>query len=480
MSTGIKHKALRSVAWNLAERFGVQGISLVLAVILVRLLTPEDFGLIGIVSAFFLMAEVFAQGGLGQAYVQKKTVSQVDANTVFFANVVIGLACYFLLWLLAPRIAAFYQQPLLVELVRVMGVIIVFNALRVIQVAKLTRALEFSRKAKVALFATSVSGLLGVGAALLEFGVWSLVVQQVSNASLATAGYWFVSSWRPDGKFSSRAFRRLFSFGGWVMASGLMRAVFDNLYILVIGRLFPMAQVGFYTRARTFQRVGSEQIVDAVGSVAFPIFSRVQEDKPRLKAGMQQFTAYTLLFIAPLMVLLLVVAKPLVILLLTEKWEPVIPYFQMLCLLGILYPLHASNILALQSQGRSDLNFRLAVIKNLMRVANIAIMWRWGVFYIVLGEVVVSFIALVVNTHYTRQFLGYGLWQQLRDTGAILLSSMVAGLIAYAVFLGLHGNSFVLPLVALVMALAYLLLQYFCNRNLLLEVLKLRRGIGGS
>lgn len=480
MPTGLKHKAIHGVAWNLAERFGVQAISLVLAIVLVRLLTPADFGLIGIVSAFFLVAEVFVQGGLGQAYVQKKTVSREDANTVFLTNVVCSLGCYGLLWVAAPQIAAFYQQPALVELVRVMGVIIVVNAFRVIQVAQLTRALDFSRKAKVALVATSASGITGIAAALLNFGVWSLVIQQLSNAVLATAGYWLASNWRPDGQFSSRSFRQLFAFGGWVMASGLMRAIFDNLYVLVIGRLFPVAQVGFYTRARTFQRVGSEQVVDAVGSVAFPIFSRIQEDKPRLKEGMQQYTSYTLLFIAPLMMLLIVVAEPLVILLLTEKWEPIVPYFQMLCVIGILYPLHSANILALQSQGRSDLNFRLAVIKNILRIANIAIMWRWGVFYIVLGEVVVSFLALAINTHYTRKFLDYGLWQQLCDSRAILLSSAVTGLVAYAVCQTVQGEIFALPVVFLAAALVYLLLQYFTNRNLLREVFQLRLDISGS
>ncbi|MCA1787980.1 MAG: lipopolysaccharide biosynthesis protein, partial [Desulfobacteraceae bacterium] len=349
----LKQQAVKGITWNLIERFGLQGIQLILGVWLARLLTPADYGLVGMISVFFAVATVFVASGFGAAYIQKKEVTDLDANTVFYSNLVISLLCYAGLWMAAPAIAAFYEQPQLINLTRVMGGIVIINAFNIIQMAQLTRAIDFKRKTKITLAATLASGVGGITAALLGMGVWSLVLQQMLNRILTTAGMWLTSSWRPGLQFSMESFRSLFSFGAWVLAAGIVRTVFDNIYILTIGKFFPVAQLGFYTKAKQFKNLASEQLAGSVGAVAFPVLSRMQDDPSRLRTGVRNFLTHTMVFIAPLLVTLIVVAKPFVLVLLTEKWAPMIPYMQLLCIAGFLYPIHLVNVQVLQAQGKS-------------------------------------------------------------------------------------------------------------------------------
>lgn len=470
----LKQKAVKGVSWNLIERFGLQAIKFVLAVILARLLTPADFGLIGMITVFFAVAQVFIQGGFGQAYIQKKEVTDLDASTVFYTNLVISVFLYGLLWLAAPAIAAFYDQPPLVKLTRVMGLVVVINAFNMIQVAQVTRAIDFKRKTKITLTSTLFSGAAGISAAYIGYGVWSLVIQQMANRLFTTAGFWVTSKWRPGLHFSVQSFKNLFSFGAWVLAAGIIRTVFDNIYILTIGKFFPAAQLGFYTKAKQFQRLSSQQLSGAVGQVAFPVLSRFQDDKDQLRNKARKFLTHTLAFTAPLLVILMVVAKPFVLILLTEKWAPMIPFLQILCIVGFLYPIHQINVQLLQAQGKSNLNFRIAVIKNSLRIINIAAMYRFGVVYIILGEVVCSFLALAVNTYYTKQLVNYGFWDQLKDIRQILVAAVVAGAFGYGISQASSHIYVQFMLGCSLTALCYIAFHYIFNRPFFFEILKLR------
>ncbi|MDZ7795678.1 MAG: lipopolysaccharide biosynthesis protein [Candidatus Marinimicrobia bacterium] len=439
MAAELKEKAIKGVTWNLMERFGMQGLTFILGVILARLLTPEDYGLIGMMVVFFAVADVFVKSGLGQAYVQKKEVTDLDATTIFYTNLIISALLYVVLWFAAPAISRFYEQPALLDLTRVMGVIVIIHAFNVIQQAQVRRDLDFKRKTKITIIATLLSGIAGIGAAIGGLGVWSLVIKNLSNALILTMGLWITSAWKPSLSFSLRSFREMFAFGVWILGSGILRKVFENIYKLVIGKLFPAAQLGFYTQSRNFQRIASEDMAMAVSSVAFPVFSQMQGNKVRMRQAMHRFLTHSMVIIMPLMVTLAVVAEPFVILLLTEKWAPMIPYLQLLCIVGFLYPIQSVNIQMLVAHGKSRLNFNLSLIKNALRILNIVIMYRYGVIYIILGEVAVSVISLAINTYYTKKFIDYGLLRQLKDVGIIAAGSLAAGALAFA-FMFLTAN----------------------------------------
>jgi len=470
----LKQKAIKGILWNVADRFSQQSIRFVILIILARLLLPKDFGLIGMITVFFAFAQVFIDSGFGIAYIQKKEVTDDDANTVFYTNLFISIILYGILWLAAPAISQFYDQPQLIDLTRVMGLVVVINAFNVIQMAQLIRAVNFKRKTKVTLMATLISGTSGVTAAYCGLGVWSLVIQNMMNHFLITSGLWFTSKWKPAWKFSKESFKTMFSFGSWILFASIIRRIFDNIYILSIGKFFSASQLGFYTNAKQFQMLSSVQFSEAVGVVAFPMFSQLQVDKVKLQQVMRKFLQHSLIFIAPLMLTLIVVAKPFIILLLTEKWAPMIPYLQLLCIIGVLYPLHAINVQVLIAQGKSNLNFKLSMLKNALRIINIIIMYRFGVIFIILGEIIVSLLALFVNTFYTHKLLNYGLIKQWNDINKIVLSAIISGIINYIVIMNLNNLWFMFLVGGTGTLSIFIITQYFFNKTLFMEILSLK------
>jgi len=286
---------------------------------------------------------------------------------------------------------------------------------------------------------------------------------------------WFTSSWKPDRIFSVDSFKELFSFGGWLLFAGMIRKIFDNIYILTIGKFFPLAQVGFYTQAKKIRQLSSEQVAGAIGIVAFPLFSKLQADKTKLKMAMRNFLQHTLFFLVPAMVLLIVIAKPFVILVLTGKWAPMIPYMQLLCFAGILYPIHLVNVQVLVAQGKSRLSFGLDVLKNTLRIINIIISFRFGVIFIILGEVILSIIALLINTYYTNKFVGYSFLNQLKDVYKILTISFFVGLTVYFAFSTIENYWLLLFGQTILFGCIYIGLSYFIDRKFFKEILELKK-----
>jgi O-antigen/teichoic acid export membrane protein len=470
----LKQQAIKGISWNLIERFGLHSIKLFLSVWLARLLTPADYGLVGMISVLLTVATVFVGCGLGKAYVQKKKVSNLDSNTIFYSNLFISLVCYTALWAAAPPIAAFYDIPQLVNLIRVMSGVVIINAFSMIQMAQLTRAIDFKRKTKITLTAAFASSVAGITAAYLGSGIWSLVLQLMLNRILTTMGLWMTSSWRPSLNFSMKSFRSLFSFGAWLLAGGIVRNLFENIHILAIGKLFPVAQLGFYNKANQFKNFASGQLASAVGVVAFPVFSRIQDESSRLKEGGSKILTHTMVFIAPLLVTLMVVAEPFVLVLLTDKWAPMIPYMQLLCIAGFLQSIHWINIQVMQAKGKSKLIFRIAVINNSLRVVNISLMYHFGMIFIIIGEIVTTFIALVIITYYTRKLVGYGLIAQFKDIGHIMLPAVVAGVVGFTAICAISNQIINIVVGVGVSLCGYVILQYVFNRLFFMKLLRLK------
>lgn len=415
MGNNLKNKTVHALFWSFLERFGQQGIKFIISIILARLLLPQEFGLIAMLTIFMAIADSFINSGFGQALIQKQDATHIDECSIFYFNVLLGFLAAGLLCLAAPWIADFYNQPLLGPLTCAMSLNLIINALGLIQITLLTKQIDFKTQLKISVIATVISGTIGVAMALYGFGVWSLVVQSLSSNLLRTALLWFFNTWRPSLLFSFSSLHTMFSFGSRLLASGLLDTVFQNIYLVVIGKLFSPIALGFYSNAKKLQQLPVANISGIISRVTYPVFSSVQDDKPRLKRGVRKALTMLVMINFPIMIGMAIVAEPLVLVLLTEKWAPCIPYLRLLCVVGILYPLHVINLNVLTAQGRSDLFFRLEVVKKIIVVIAVAVTYRWGVVAMIYGQMLTSCIAYFLNAYYTGKLLSYPITEQIQD-----------------------------------------------------------------
>lgn len=433
MAESLTSKTLRAMSWTFLEAVGLRITQLVVAVVLAWLLEVEEFGLIGMLAVFIAVAQSLLDSGFGAALIQKREISHVDTCSIFYFNIAAGIVAAGLLCLASPWIADFYEQPMLVPLARALSAVIVINSFALVQTSVLTRELNFKLLTKANLVARFFSGIIAVSLAALGFGVWSLVLQQISNALLVTLILWFANPWRPSLVFSFRALGAMFGFGSRVMASGVLAAIFDNIYGLVIGKLFSARDLGFFSQAKKVQELPVQSLSWTVGRVTFPVFSSIQDDRERVKRGLHRVLTSLAFLNFPVMAGILVTARPLVGLLLREKWLPCVPYLQILCVLGLLYPMNWFNVNVLYSLGRSDLCFRLEIIKRILVVAAIAISYRWGITAMIWGQVVVSFLSYWLNGYYNGVLIGYPVREQLRDLLPYVMAPVLMGLGVYLI-----------------------------------------------
>lgn len=433
MADSLKSKTLHALFWSFVEQIGLRGVQFVVGIILARLLLPEQFGLIAMLIIFMAISSSILDSGFGAALIQRQCVTEKDASSIFYFNLLVGVIAAVCLCGLAPWVADFYEQPVLTPLLRVMSIVLVINAFGLVQNVLLVKALDFRTQTKVALIASLLSGMIGMGMAYRGFGVWSLAVQQLSSAAFRTALLWIFSQWRPAWLFSMQSLREMFGFGSKLLCSSLLNTIFNNIYLLVIGKLFSPADLGYYTRANNLQQLPSHTLSGMVARVTFPVFSTIQDDPERLKRGMKRALTTLVLVNFPLMIGLAVVARPLVLVLLTDKWAPCIPYTQLLCLAGLMFPLHLINLNVLQAMGRSDLFLRLEIIKKVMVALNIVITWRWGITAMITGQIITSLVSYYLNAYYNKALLQYSIWEQIRDLYPYLLNAMLMGAIVYAI-----------------------------------------------
>jgi len=432
VADSLKSKTIHALCWSFLESAGLQGVRFVLGIVLARLLFPEQFGLIGMLWIFMAVAQTFLDSGFGAALIQKREVTPTDTCSIFYFNIVVGLAAAGLLCLIAPWIAAFYNQPILAPLMRALSLTIVINSFGLIQSTILDKQINLKTQTKISLIASILSGVIGVTLAAEGFGVWSLVVQEISKTFFRTFSLWLLNSWRPALIFSVKSLREMFGFGSRLLASGLLNQIFENIYLLVIGKLFSAADLGFFTRAKTFGELPSQTLSGMVGRVTFPVFSTIQDDPARLKRGLKKALTFLVLVNFPMMIGLAVIARPLVLVMLTEKWAACIPYLQLLCALGVLFPLHVINLNVLTALGRSDLFLRLEIIKKVLVVINIAVTWRWGISAMIYGMIALSVICYYLNSYYTGVLIGYSIREQLRDLSSYLIMAVLMGVAVYA------------------------------------------------
>lgn len=427
MHSELKTKSIRAAMWSFIEAVGLRGVQFAIGIILARLLLPDQFGLIGMLTIFLAVAQTFLDSGFGAALIQRQDITEKDTSSIFYFNLLVGVFAAGSLCIIAPGVADFYNQPVLTPLLRLMSLLLVINAFGLVQNILLVKAIDFKTQTKVSLIASVISGIIGVAMAYRGYGVWSLAAQQLSSASFRVILLWMFNSWRPVLLFSLQSLRELFAFGSKLLASSLLNTIFDNIYLIVIGKLFSPADLGYFTRANNIQHLPSQTLSGMVGRVTFPVFSTIQDDPVRIKRGMKKALTVLVLGNFPMMIGLAVVAQPLVLVLLTEKWLPCVPYLQLLCLVGLMLPLHLVNLNVLQAMGRSDLFLRLEIIKKALVVLNIAITWRWGITAMIFGQITISFVSYYLNAYYNRALLNYSIWEQIRDLYPYLLAALMMG-----------------------------------------------------
>ena len=432
MSESLKNKTVKGTLWSTLERFSVQGIMFVVMIIMARVLSPEDYGLVGMITIFIAVSQSLIDSGFSQALIRKQDRTETDNSTVFYFNIAVGGALYAILYLCAPLISDFYGEPQLTPITRAIGLSIVFNSLSVVQRALLTVRLDFKTQAKATLIGAVVSGAAGVTMAYTGFGVWAIVTQQVVNLALVTLFLWVFSHWKPICSYSWKSFRELFSFGSKLLASGLLDTLYRNMYLIVIGKVFKASDLGYYTRAHQFSDFASSNITGIFQRVSYPVLCTIQDDDTRLADVYRRLLKVSAFVIFPLLMGLAAVARPLVITFLTEKWLSAATLLVPLCFAGMWYPVHAINLNLLQVKGRSDLFLRLEIIKKALGVAMLCITLPMGLLPMCWGMLANSIISLVINTHYTGRLIHLGFLAQMRDLLPSLALSMATGAAVHA------------------------------------------------
>ena len=449
MAESLKNKTVKGTLWSSVERFSVQGIQFIVMIIMARLLTPQDYGLVGMITIFIAVSQSLIDSGFSQALIRKQDRNEVDNSTVFYFNIVVGITLYLVIFFCAPLIARFYKEPLLTPITRCVSLGLLFNSLGVVQRALFTTTLNFKTQAKATLIGAITSGCIGIAMAYTGFGVWAIVVQQVTNTALVVIFLWVFSNWRPILAFSKKSFKNLFGFGSKLMISGVIDTLYRNMYLIVIGKVFKASDLGYYTRAHQFTDFASSNISGIFQRVTYPVLCSIQDDDTRLANVYRRLLKTSAFVIFPLMMGLMGVARPMILSFLTEKWLFSAVLIEILSFAQMWYPVHAINLNLLQVKGRSDLFLKLEIIKKCSAVAVLCITLPMGLIPMCWGMLFNSIFALIINTHYTGKLINLGFIAQMRDLLPILALSLAMGGIVYITMNYVSLNSWLLLAIGL-------------------------------
>ncbi len=429
---------ITGVKWTTVERFFQQGIQFIIGIVLARLLTPADFGVIGMLTIFITISQTFIDGGFTNALIRKLKCDESDYTTAFYFNVVVGFVCYFILYVISPYVALFFKTPALCELLKILAFTVLVNSFSIVQIARLTRFLDFKTQAIATIVAVLLSGSIGIYLANAGYGPWALVGQTVSAAIIKCTILWIYTKWIPKFTFSVESFVDMFNFGSKLLTSNLINSIYAHLTTIIIGRFYSSKDLGVYSRGQQFAHLPSMTITDVLGKVTFPILSKLQDDDSRLVAVYRRYIRITSMVIFFFMCLLIAISKPLILIILTDKWINSVIYLQLFSFAYMFEHISKLNLNLLQVKGRSDLYLKLELIKKTIAISLMLLSVKFGVVYICLSIVVYSQIALFINTYYTGKLFKLGYFMQINDFSKYLLCSILSCLPAY----GLNFCSF--------------------------------------
>lgn len=415
MTQSLKSKTIKGVSWSFIDSISGQGITFLIGLVLARLLTPEDYSLLGIIVIFISVFNTIVDSGFSNALIRKNDATDKDYNTVFVSNLVISIILCATLYLSASAIAAFFNRPPLTDLLKVMSFIIIINAFAIIQRTILMKRIDFKTQTKVSVISSVTSGTVGIGMALAGYGVWSLVGQQLSRQGLNTLLLWIYAKWYPGLQFSIESFKELFGFGWKILASCIIATIWNEIYQVVIGKCYAPATLGQYTRAQQFASIFSTNINTVIQRVSYPVLSAIQDDKVRLKVAYKRIIKISMLPTFVFMLGMAGCAKSMIQVLVGDQWLPAVPFLQIICFQMMLYPLHSLNLNMLQVEGRSDLFLKLEIIKKIIALVPVLLGIFVGIYWMLIGSVFTGWIAYYLNSYYSGPAIGYSTKEQILD-----------------------------------------------------------------
>ena len=446
-----------SFLWSAIERFSVQAVQFIFQIILARLLSPSDYGLIAMLAIFMAIAQAFIDSGFTNALIKKLDRTDKDFSTVFYFNLFISIVIYILLYLGAPFIAKFYRTSELTDITRVYMLSLPIIALGAIQRTQFTIKVNFKDQAIASFSGALAGGIVGIVLATQGYGAWALVGSALATNVVTTIIFWIRSTWRPRWEFSIVSLRTMFSFGSKLLFSGLLDTAYRNLYQFVIGRRFSKQDLGYYSRADQFAQFPSSNITGIMQRVTYPILCTIADDDEKLLAAYRQYIKLAAYIIFPLMIGLAAIAKPLINVVLGQKWQFASIILQILCFSYLWYPIHAINLNLLMVKGRSDLFLRVEIIKKVVGICILLIVMNFSVEIMAIGNVASSFIALFINTYYTKKMIGYGIRDQVKDILPCLILSISSCVPAF-VLSQLFPNNGLIMLFSIILAVGIYLL----------------------
>ncbi len=420
------HKVFHSFFWRFAERCGAQGVAFVVQIVLARLLVPEVYGVIALVTVFTTILNVFVDSGFGNALIQKKNADDLDFSTVFYFNIAVCVLLYVMMFIAAPWIAGFYQDLSLTPVIRVLSLTLVISGVKNVQQAYVSRTMQFKRFFFATIGGTVGAAVVGIAMACRGFGVWALVAQQLFNAAMDTVILWLTVKWRPKRLFSFARLKGLFSYGWKLLASSLVYTVYLDLEQLIIGKLYTTTDLAQYNRGKQFPSFIVSNINSSIDSVLLPVMSKIQDRAGEVKAMTRRAMKISTYVMAPMMMGLAFIGEPVVRLILTEKWLPCLPFLRVFCVTYMFYPVHTANLNALKAMGRSDLFLKLEVIKDVSGLVVILVAMRFGVMTMAYSMILISVLSQVVNSWPNKKLLNYSYLEQLKDIlpGVLLAAAM--------------------------------------------------------
>ena len=415
MSESLKHKTVKGLGWSALDNAARYGMQFFIGIVLARLLSPDDYGLLGLVGIFTVVCTALVNGGFTTALIRKKDATDDDFNTAFICNLTMSLLLYTVTFFCAPLIADFFNREELIPLVRVSSLGLIIGAFGLVQQTRLTKRIDFKTQTKITLIASAASGVVGISMALMDFGVWALVAQQLTSHTLRTIQLYIYNRWLPQLRFSKESFHNLFGFGWKMMVSALIDTIWKELYQVVVGKFYSPATLGQYTRGQHYAKLFSQNLTTVVQRVTYPVLSSIQDDKERMVSAYRRIIRTSMFITAVALCFLGAVSEPLIYCMIGPKWHEASTYLPLICLSSTLYPLHAINLNMLQIQGRSDLFLGLEIIKKIIGLAPLFIGAFVGIMPMLWTNIVTGIIAYFLNSYYSGRLLGYSSWMQLRD-----------------------------------------------------------------
>ncbi|ADY51386.1 polysaccharide biosynthesis protein [Pseudopedobacter saltans DSM 12145] len=427
----LRKKTVSALIWTYGQQIGGQMISFSITIILARILVPAEFGLIAMITIFISIGTLLVDSGLSSSLIRTKDSTQKDYSTVFYFNLAGSIVIYLIIYFIAPYIAKFYKHDILTSIIRIYSVTFILNALYVVQNAHLVKQMNFKTQAFIQIPAIIVSGVLAIFMAKSGYGVWSLVWMNIVQSLIITFFHWICSDWRPSLEFSKESFHTHFHFGYKMTLSGLLEIIYKNVYVLIIGKNYSATKLGYYSRADSLSMLPSENITTAMSKVTYPMFASISSDNVKLKEVYKKLMQQVIYWNTAILVLSYIIAEPLIRFILTEKWLPAVPFFKILCLANILYPLNAYNLNILKVKGRSDLILKIETVKKTINIIAIILVVPFGIYGLLYFQLLSSILSYYLNSFYSGRFIDYNVKEQLIDITPTIGLAFFVGFISY-------------------------------------------------